>query len=232
MQWDPPLTEAILIKRYKRFLADVRLGSDTTTVHVPNTGSMTGCWEPEWGCAISRSTNPTRKMPYTLELTHNGASWIGVNTGTANKLALKWIQDGLIPELSGYDRITPEKKVRGSRIDFFLDSHPSLPAAYVEVKSVTLKLDGVAQFPDAVSERAQKHVTELIALKCEGFRAVLLYIVQRQDVGSVRPAASIDPTYAALLREATKAGVEVLAYQADLDLHGIRFGRSLPVSLA
>ncbi len=231
MQWETPLTEAVLIKRYKRFLADVRLGAETLTVHVPNTGSMTGCWAPEWQCAVSRSKNPTRKMPYTLELTHNGETWIGVNTANANKLARQWIDRGLIPELLGYAKITPEKKVGDSRIDFYMESHLSLPPAYVEVKSVTLKLNGVAQFPDAVSERAQKHVRELIALKKQGFRAVLLYIVQRQDVHSVQPARAIDPTYASLLEEAQLAGVEVLAYQGDLDLSGIRFGRSLPVTL-
>ncbi len=232
MQWETPLTEAVLIKRYKRFLADVRLGGENLTVHVPNTGSMTGCWAPEWRCAISRSTNPTRKMPYTLEFTHNGETWIGVNTANANKLAHQWINQGLISELLGYEKITPEKKVGDSRIDFYMESHPLLPPAFIEVKSVTLKLEGVAQFPDAVSERAQKHLRELIALKSQGFRAVLLYIVQRQDVTSVRPAVAIDPAYARLLREAHLAGVEVLAYQGDLDLCGIRFGRSLPVTLA
>ncbi len=231
MQWDTPLTEAVLVKRYKRFLADVRLGDETLTVHVPNTGSMTSCWEPEWRCALSRSSNPSRKLPYTLEFTHNGNSWIGVNTANANKLAHRWIAENLIPELAGYAVVTPEKNVGGSRLDFHLDLHPALPAAFVEVKSVTLKLDGVAQFPDAVSERGQKHLRELTTLRRDGFRAVLLFIVQRQDVVTVKPAASVDPIYAALLKEAHNAGVEVLAYQADLGLDAIRFGRALPVTL-
>src|SRR5690606_15095019 len=151
LMWDRPLTEAKLIKRYKRFLADVTLDETTLTVHVPNTGSMTSCWAPEWKCALSKSDNPKRKMPYTLELTHNGETWIGVNTANANKLAHLWLQNNLIEELAGYSVIRPEMKVGQSRIDFYLEGHPSKPPCYVEVKSVTLKHEGIAQFPDSVS---------------------------------------------------------------------------------
>lgn len=231
MKWSTPLTEAILLKRYKRFLADVKMGDDLITAHVPNTGSMTSCWEPEWKCALSKSDNPSRKMPYTLEFTHNGLSWIGVNTANANKLAHQWLKSELIPELTGYSVITPEKKIGDSRIDFYLEQHETLPPAYVEVKSVTLKLDGVAQFPDAVSERGQKHLRELMDLKKKGFRSVMLFIVQREDVDSMRPAHSIDKKYGALLKEAHAAGVEILVYQCRISLNEIGFGKSLPISL-
>jgi sugar fermentation stimulation protein A len=231
LKWEPPLTEAILLKRYKRFLADVKLGQENVTVHVPNTGSMTGCWEKDWKCALSKSDNPKRKMPHTLELTHNGETWIGVNTANANKLVHLWLKQNLIPELAGYQVIRPEKKVGESRIDFYLESHPALPACFVEVKSVTLKLDNMAQFPDAVSIRGQKHLKELIGLKEEGFRAVMLYVVQREDVSAMRPATSIDPKYASLLNEAHAAGVEIFVYQCKMNKSEISFGQSLPFYL-
>ena len=231
MKWNPPLTEAILLKRYKRFLADINLNSNEITVHVPNTGSMTSCWEPNWKCAVSKSNNPSRKLPHTLELVHNGESWIGVNTANANKLVYQWLQEDLIPELSGHSLIVPEKKVGDSRLDFFLDGHKSLPPCYVEVKNVTLKLDGVAQFPDAISERGQKHLKELIKLKADGNRSVMFYIVQREDVQSMKPAHSFDKKYGELLKVAHGSGVEILVYQCKMGLDEIGLGKPLPFLL-
>lgn len=231
MKWDTPLTQAILLRRYKRFLADIHINGEIITAHVPNTGSMTSCWGPEWKCALSKSDNPKRKMPYTLEFTHNGVTWIGVNTANANKLAHQWLKKQLIPELKGYKDIIPEKNIGKSRIDFFLDGHSTDPACYVEVKSVTLKLDGVAQFPDAVSERGQKHLEELMKLKKKGLRAVMLYIVQREDVEMMKPAHSIDSVYGKLLQQAYDAGVEILVYQCKLDINEIGFKRALPFEL-
>lgn len=212
VKWTEPLSEAIILKRYKRFLADVTLNGQQVTVHVPNTGSMTSCWEPNWKCIVSTSSNPNRKMAHTLELTHNGKSWIGVNTANANKLAKKWLTENLLPELTGYKTVTPEKKIGESRVDFFLENHPSLPACYVEVKNVTLELAGKASFPDAVSERGQKHLRELMDLKKKGFRAAMLFVVQREDVSHFVPATHIDPEYSRLLSEAYKVGVEILVY--------------------
>lgn len=230
MKWSSPLQEATLVKRYKRFLADIHFNNQKFTAHVPNTGSMLSCWEPEWKCAISTSDNPNRKMPHTLELTWNGETWIGVNTANANKLALQWLQEGKIPELIGYAKIQPEKKINEkSRIDFYLEGHGSAPPCYVEVKSVTLKKDGIAQFPDSVSERGQKHLQELIKLKTEGLRAAMLYIVQREDVSAFMPATELDPEYSKLFYDALNAGVEILIYQCKMDLTEISFKRSLPL---
>lgn len=231
MKWERPLKEAVLLKRYKRFLADVTVGGEFFTAHVPNTGSMTACWEPNWKCALSVSDNPNRKMPHTLELTHNGETWIGVNTANANKLAHLWLKENRIPELLGYTTIIPEKKIGDSRIDFYLEGHASQRPCYVEVKSVTLKLDGMAQFPDAVSERGQKHLKELMALKKDGYRTAMLFVVQREDVSSMKAAASIDKKYSALLAEAHAAGVEILVYQCKINLNEISFGKSLPFHL-
>ena len=230
MMWESELTEAILLKRYKRFLADIKLGENEFTIHVPNTGSMQSCWEPQWKCAISTSKNPHRKMPHTLELIHNGTSWIGVNTALTNTLVKSWLSENLIPELSDYSIILPEKKIKESRIDFYLDGHKSLPACYVEVKNVTLKLEGKAQFPDSISERGQKHLRELMHLKEQGYRAVMLYVVQREDVSHFSPASTIDPIYAKLFKEAHAAGVEILVYQTTIDLNGIKLGKPLPFS--
>lgn len=231
LEWEKPLIQGILIKRYKRFLADVLIDGKEQTVHVPNTGSMTSCWSPQSPCAVSLSLNPNRKMPYTLELTHNGETWIGVNTANANKLVKEWLHLQKISELQGYTVIQPEKKISDSRIDFYLEGHPEHPPAYVEVKSVTLKLDEVAQFPDAVTDRGQKHLVELMELKKKGFRSVMLYIVQREDVDLMTPAHSIDKRYGELLSEAILCGVEVLVYQCQLGLSGIDLKKRIPFKL-
>lgn len=231
MKWESPLAEAIILKRYKRFLADINLNETFLTVHVPNTGSMQSCWEPDWKCAVSTSSNPKRKMAHTLELIWNGHSWIGVNTANANKLARLWLTRGELPELQDYSIVVPEKKTGESRIDFYLEGHPTLPPCYVEVKNVTLRVNDGAQFPDSVSERGQKHLRELMDLKRQGFRAAMLYVVQREDVTSFSPADNIDPAYGKLLREASALGVEILVYQCKMGLMELTLGRSLPLDL-
>ncbi len=229
MKWSEPLIQATILKRYKRFLADIDLGEKMITAHVPNTGSMTSCWEPNWKCALSVSKNPDRKMPHTLELIHNGETWIGVNTMNANKLAKIWLTKNLIPELSGYKTVIPEKKIGLSRMDFYLDDHSDKPACFVEVKNVTLKKDGLAQFPDSVSERGQKHLQELMEIKKSGLRAAMLYVVQREDVEKFTAAGSIDAKYAFLLKDAQAAGVEIYAYQCNMGLKELTLGKRLPV---
>ncbi len=231
MEWEKSLIQGTLLKRYKRFLADVLIDGEEHTVHVPNTGSMTSCWSPDSPCAVSLSPNPNRKMPYTLELTNNGETWIGVNTANANKLVKEWLNQEKIPELQGYTVIRPEKKISDSRIDFYLEGHQEQPPAFVEVKSVTLKLDEVAQFPDAVTERGQKHLIELMELKKKGFRSVMLFIVQREDIERMIPAHSIDRRYGELLIEAVQCGVEVLVYQCKLGLAGIDLKKRIPFCL-
>lgn len=231
MKWSEPLIEATILKRYKRFLADINLGGKLITVHVPNTGSMQSCWEPNWKCAVSLSKNAERKYPYTLELIHNGESWIGVNTANANKLAKLWLTEQKLPELAGYTVVVPEKKIGLSRVDFYLEGHPTLPPCYVEVKNVTLKLDGKAQFPDSVTDRGQKHLKELMKIKQSGLRAAMLFIVQREDVSGFQAAKSLDPDYAELLRQAHKSGVEILIYQCKMGLRELSLGQTMPWEL-
>lgn len=202
-----------MLKRYKRFLADVRLANgEEITAHCPNPGRMSGCAEPGWPVALSHHPSPKRKLPYTLEMVHNGHCWIGVNTQRANTLVEEALEARAIPEFQAYTQFRREVKYgEKSRVDFLLES-PDLPPCYVEVKSVTLVHQGQNQFPDAVSQRAKKHMEELVAQIQQGARAVLLFVVQRDDGGGFAPAAHIDPAYARCYEWAQAQGLEVLVY--------------------
>lgn len=239
MQFEKPVYQGTIQKRYKRFLADITLDNgEEITAHTANTGSMKTCWEPGWKVLVTYHDDPKRKLKYSLEMTHNGKSWIGVNTSLPNKLSAQAIRDGKIKELDGYDFLKPEFKVGQSRIDILLyNAEKERPSAatekcFVEIKNVTLKGEtGLAEFPDSVSERGQKHLRELTQLVKEGHRACMLYIVQREDVDTFAPAESIDPTYAKLLREAADTGVEVLAYQCSLNEKGVEISKKLKIKL-
>lgn len=214
MKFKEQTLEAIIHKRYKRFLADIELpGGEMVVAHVPNTGSMKNCWAKGQRVIITHSQDPARKLKYTLQLVHNGQCWIGVNTGMTNHIAKEALEQNFISELTGYAEILPEQKIHDSRIDFLLKGHPHLPDAYVEVKNVTLVEQGRASFPDAVSTRGQKHLADLIKIKNSGLRAVMLYVVNRGDAHCFGPADDIDPIYGQMLREAAQAGVEILVYK-------------------
>ena len=232
MKFPKKLIKATILKRYKRFLSDIKLDSnEIVCAHVPNTGSMTKCWAENWDAYISKSDDPKRKLKYTLELTHNGQSFICVNTGIANKIAKEALEKGVIKELADYKNIKPEQKILDSRLDFYLTGD-DLVDAFVEVKNVTLKDDKTtALFPDAVTTRGQKHLVDLMKIKEMGHRAVMLYVVNREDVSSFSPAIDIDPKYSQLLKEAKDAGVEILAYQALINENEIRLVKSLPVKI-
>jgi len=233
MQFSSTLISGKILKRYKRFLADIELtNGEVVTAHVANTGSMKTCWEPGWDVLLSHHDNPNRKLKYSLELIHNGSTWIGINTSLPNKLAKEAIENGTIKELQGYEHLKPEHKVGKSRIDILLyngDKKEMSNLCYVEIKNVTMKGEGeLAIFPDAVTERGQKHLRELKELVALGHRAVMLYIIQRSDVSSFSPAKDIDPTYSSLLSEAVQAGVEVLAYQCQLVPEQVTISHSIP----
>jgi len=227
----PQLTPGRLIRRYKRFLADVELlDGSQVTVHCPNSGSMAGCATPGSNVLLSLSTKTTRKYCYTWELVETDGYWVGINTGLPNRLTQEAIESGVISELQGYTEIRPEVPYgRNSRIDLLLGGDTGL--CYVEVKNVTLLRDTRALFPDAVTTRGQKHLHELMRVVTEGHRGVTLFIVQREDATSMSPADDIDPTYGQLLRQASEAGVELLAYQAVVTPAEIRVSRSLPIRL-
>jgi len=230
MQFTQPLTRARPVRRYKRFLADVVCDDGTeTTVHCPNTGAMLGCDVPDSVVWLSCSQNAKRKYPLTWEIveTCTGVS-VGINTNRSNRLVREAIEAGVVVELAGYPSIQAEVTLGSgrSRIDFFLSGGQALKDCYLEVKNVTAAVqDGIAIFPDAVSARGTKHLRELIGLVESGFRAVLCFCVQRDDVAEVRPAEAIDPTYASTLREAVAAGVELIAYRAKVGPEGIALYR-------
>ena len=231
MKLPEPLFHGTLIRRYQRFLADVELDDGSlVTAHTPNTGSMRGCARPGSRVLLSRSANAGRKYPHSWELVHTDGLWVGINTLLPNHLVREGIENGTIAELAGYRQIRGEVPYgSGSRIDLLLSGLPG--SCYVEVKNVTLVEGGSALFPDAVSARGQKHLKELMEVVRLGHRGVNLFVVQREDGESVSPADAIDPAYGALLREAARAGVELLAYRAVVTRSEIRLSQRLPVLL-
>ena len=231
MKFRATLVEGRLIRRYKRFLADVQLAGGVITASCPNTGSMMGCAEAGNRVWLSESDAATRKYRHTWELVEVGKTLIGINTGLPNALVREAIEGGAIPELAGYDSIRREVPFgeERSRVDLLLEA-PQRPPCYVEVKNVTAAVhEGVALFPDCVTDRGAKHLRELIRLRAAGLRPVQLYCVQRGDVAEVRPADGIDVEYGRMLREAIAAGVEVMAYRARVTPDEIRIEKRIPV---
>ncbi|MCG9749076.1 DNA/RNA nuclease SfsA [Vibrio brasiliensis] len=236
MKFEPILEPAVLIKRYKRFLADITLpdGSERT-IHCANTGAMTGCATPGNKVWYSTSDNPKRKYPNSWELSETATGHrICINTARANQLAVEAIESGTIRELQGYDQLQTEVKYgnENSRIDILLNSE-NKPKCYIEVKSVTL-LDedesGQGYFPDAVTTRGQKHLRELAQMAQNGSRAVLLFTVLHSGIEKVSPAHHIDANYSQLLKYAQEQGVEVLCYKAELSHHEIKLVKALDFS--
>lgn len=231
MRYPRELVEGRLIRRYKRFLADIQLPAGVVTAACPNTGSLMGCCEPGSRVWLSESDSATRKYRHTWELVEVDEVIVGINTSLPNALVAEAIGDGTIGELSGYASVRREVAFgeERSRVDLLLEGRGREPC-YVEVKNVTAAASrGVALFPDCVSERGSRHLRELIRLKARGARPVQLYCVQRGDVREVRPADGIDHEYGRTLREAIAAGVEVLAYRARVTPGEIRLAQRIPV---
>ena len=235
MRFDQALIPATLVRRYKRFLADVVLETgDITTVHVANPGAMTGLNRPLSRVWLSDSGNPLRKYPCTWELVEtdlgSGAELVGVNTGQPLQLVAEAIETGLIPELRGYPSVRREVKYgQNSRVDFLLDD-PERKPCYLEVKNVHLmRKPGLAEFPDCVTERGAKHLRELAAMQTSGMRAVLLFVIQVPSAQRFSVAGDIDPAYAAAFEQARAQGVEMLAWRCNVSLHGIAIVAPVPL---
>ena len=231
LKW-PALIRGSLRQRYKRFLADVTLPDGRQiTAHCPNSGSMQGCCTPGRSVYLSHHPNPRRKLKYTWELIRMPDSLVGINTLIPNRLIEQSLRSGAIPELGGYATVNREVKISSrSRIDFVLERETE-GRCIVEVKNCTLVEDGVAYFPDAVTQRGLKHLHELEALAASGNRSVMLYLIQRMDADLFRPAAHIDPAYTKALVKAHVAGVEILVYDVHITLKQIRLNRKLPFEL-
>ncbi len=221
------LYQGRLIKRYKRFLADIILDSgETITAHVPNSGAMTSCIESNCPVWVTYHDNPKRKLKYTLELTQMKDYLICTNTGVANKIAIEAVNKGTIKELQGYSSLKPEQKYgQNSRIDILLENENE--KCYVEIKSVSLRINDMLAFPDSVTTRGQKHLEELSDMVKLGHRAVMLYIIQRTDNAKFRLAHEIDTKYAQAFKKAKEIGVEVLVYQSYISQEEIYLQNSI-----
>ncbi len=235
MLFHAPLVPGRLLRRYKRFLADVELeGGEVIVAHCPNPGSMKSCAEPGWPVWVSPASNPARKLKWTLEVVLAPTTSILVNTARPNHIVREAIEAGQIPELTGYGSLRAEVRYgeEKSRIDLLLEDGKQANA-WVEVKNATLLLEpGVVGFPDSVTTRGTRHLRELMRCVAQGDRGVLFFLVSRSDGKVLSPARDIDPTYASTLDEAVSAGVEVLAYRAEITDAEVRVGERVGVELA
>jgi len=236
MKFPAPLHRGTLIKRYKRFLADITLDSgEEITAHCANPGSMLGLADPGSTVWLSQSDNPKRKLKYSWELVEvdlgKGPSLVGINTAHPNALVADAISSGTIRELAGYPALRREVKYGvNSRIDILLEKE-DMSRCYVEIKNVHLMREaGLAEFPDSVTARGAKHLVELSGMVAEGHRAVMVYLVQRNDAKDFTLARDIDPAYGEAFDRARDAGVEAIAYACDLTPEGIEVSGRIPLS--
>ncbi|MCD7896149.1 MAG: DNA/RNA nuclease SfsA [Planctomycetaceae bacterium] len=213
--WPEPLTEGVLVRRYKRFLADVTLQDGSlVTAHTANTGAMLGCSEPGRPVWLSRHDRPGRKYPYSLEMIRMPSAMVGVNTGIPNRLVEAAVAAGAVAELPRPDALRREVRRGASRLDLLLETAGR--ETLVEIKNCTLVENGAALFPDAVTVRGARHLEELATLAANGCRAVIFIVVQRSDAEWFNPADAIDPHWGRTLRRVVAAGVELLAYRAEV----------------
>ena len=232
MRIEQPIIEGRLEKRYKRFLADVRLeDGELLTAHCANTGSMLGCSDPGSRVLLRDSQNPARKLRHTLHAVEADGTWISVEPTLSNTLVHELLEARRVPGFEGYESFRPEVRYgEKSRIDWLLEGE-GLPACYLEVKTTTLATSGVAAFPDAVTTRGQKHLQELAQVVREGHRGVIFFAIARDDVETFRPADEIDPDYGRLLRAAIAEGVEALAWTTRVEPGRLELVRPIRIDL-
>ena len=231
MKYARPLVRAVLIRRYKRFLADVTLEDGReTTAHCANPGAMTGLAQAGTPVWLEPNDDPKRKLRYSWKLAETGGALVGIDTALPNKVVGEALHAQAVPALAGYKSVHAEVKYgENSRVDFLLTGE-GLPDCYVEVKSANLcRKAGLVEFPDTVTKRGAKHMDELAGMVAQGHRAVVLYLVQRTDCTAFAVASDIDPTYASAFHTACAAGVEAFCFRANLTLEGASFGEALPI---
>jgi sugar fermentation stimulation protein A len=237
MKFKTAVREGIFLKRYKRFFADIKLGNEIVVAHVPNTGSMKGAAVADSACLITESDNPERKLKFTLEAVQfpETGAWVGVNTSWPNQLAKEAFENKIFKHWQAFDEFKAEVKLsQETRLDLMLSKSKTEKKHYVEIKNVSMAAHvgkkHMAQFPDAVTERGQKHLRELIQLVGEGHGAEILFAIQRNDCEGFRAAAEIDPEYAKLLKQAKSAGVKVTPALVEISNEGLRFtGQTLEI---
>ncbi len=232
MKFSPPLISGTLIRRYKRFLADIELKSGEVVVaHCANTGAMTGLADPGTPVLISKADNPKRKLAYSWQMSFAESTWVGINTSITNRLVREGLERKKIPQLAHYSTIRQEVSFGDhSRLDFLLSDGDD-SRCFMEVKSVTLHRGDHLAFPDAKTERGTRHLLALMDAVAQGFRAVLFFLAQRSDGTHFRPAADIDPAYTTTLHQAMASGVEVMAWRCRLEKEQINLTEPLPMEL-
>jgi sugar fermentation stimulation protein A len=228
----PDLVPGKLLRRYKRFLADVELETnDVVTAHCPNTGAMTACSEPGRTVYLSVHDHPNRKLKYTWELIDMPTSLVGVNTQIPNRLVHHAIQSGGIPPFAGYDTVQSEVRVGNNhRLDLMVSKNGKDPC-YIEIKNCSLVENGIARFPDAVTTRGRAHLIELQRLAAAGFRTVMFFLINRMDAKIFMPADHIDPAYGRELRKAVDNGIEIMVYDVCINLAKITVRGRIPFRL-
>ena len=229
MNFNSKLISGLFIKRYKRFFVDVKIGSKVVTAHCPNTGSMLGLLKKNNKVWLTRSDDPNRKLKYTLEIIQDNKSKVGVNTHLTNKIVLSALKLNLIDEFKNNTNVKTEVKFnKNTRFDFLLNEKKT--KTFIEVKNVTLsRKPGMAEFPDAVTERGSKHISELINAKREGYKSYILFVVQRNDCKYFKIASDIDAKYSKLIKEAVKKKINVLCYDCKFSSKGIKLNKPLKI---
>jgi sugar fermentation stimulation protein A len=230
MHFEKALTHGFLVKRYMRFLADVKLdSSEIVTAHCTNSGTMKSCLETGAEVYLSPVDDPNRKTKFTWEMIKINGEWVGINTSNPNKLAFEAVKAGQIEKLKGYTEVQAEVKFDDSRFDLMAKN--SKETCFIEVKNVTLKEGKYALFPDAVTSRGKKHLETLVKVKEQGMRAVMLYVIQRTDVEIFSTAKQIDPEYSKALKIAYDKGVEIIPLQVKVTPEKIEIVKELPFEL-
>ncbi len=231
MIFNKKLISGELVKRYKRFFVDVKINNKIITAHCPNTGSMMGLLSANNKVWLSKSENPERKLKYTLQIIENKKSMVGVNTHLTNKIVLEALEENSIKELKNLDNIKSEVKFgKNTRFDFLISKNNK--KIFVEVKNVTLsRKKGVAEFPDAVTARGLKHISELINASKRGFETYLLFLIQRNDCNQFKIAKDIDPDYYKLLTEAAKKKLNIICYDCKFSPKGIKLNKNIKFKL-
>ena len=231
MNFEKTLISGVLIKRYKRFFVDVKIGNNITTAHCPNTGSMMGLLRKGNRVWLSKSDNPKRKLKYTLQIIENKKSKVGINTHLTNKIVLDALKNKIIKRFKNVDSIKQEVKFGlNTRFDFLITKNNK--KSFIEVKNVTLsRKDGLAEFPDSITSRGLKHINELLKAKKKGYTVYLLYIIQRDDCWKFEFAKDIDPEYCKLLSKAVKKNLNVLCYDCKFSTKGIKLNQSIKIKI-
>ena len=231
MYFENKLISGLLIKRYKRFFVDIKIKNQIITAHCPNTGSMSGLLNKNNKVWISKSTNPNRKLKYTLEIIENNKSKVGVNTHSANKIVHHALKNNLIEEFNEILEIKPETKFgSNTRFDFLVSSKKF--KAFIEVKNVTLsRKKDIAEFPDAITARGLKHINELLKASKKNYKIFILYLIQRDDCNSFSIAKDIDPVYASALTKAFKRKLKILCYDCKFSTKGIKLNNKINIKI-